>query len=84
VQFVQKYQKTNKSCLLLGGSRVYTEFLRANLVDEIYLTIEPINHGSGIPLIVSGKKLVDIVDLPSPELTDMNNTGTKLLHYVLR
>jgi dihydrofolate reductase len=84
VEFVQKYQNSYKTCLLLGGSQVYTEFLRANLVDEIYLTVEPTIHSSGTPLLAEGKKLVDIIDLPSPELTDMNNSGTKLLHYVLK
>ena len=84
LQFVQKYQNSYETCLLLGGSMVYTEFLRANLVDEIYLTIEPMDHGSGISLLENHKKLVELVDLPSPKLTDLNDSGTKLLHYLIK
>lgn len=37
---------------LIGGSQVIDVILRANLVDEIILSIHPIILGSGIPLFV--------------------------------
>ena len=33
-----------------GGSSVYHQFMKAGLVDELYLTIEPILFGQGVPL----------------------------------
>lgn len=39
---------------ICGGASVYQHFLKANLIDEIYLTIEPIFLGSGIKLLADG------------------------------
>ncbi len=33
-----------------GGSAIYTQFMKAGVVDELYLTVEPVVFGSGIPL----------------------------------
>lgn len=84
LEFVNKYQKKYKSCLLFGGGYTYLSFLKHGLVDEIYLTVEPIKHKTGTPLLSHGKKLVEIIDLPSPSIEDLNDEGTKLLHYVLK
>jgi dihydrofolate reductase len=35
---------------ICGGTSIYTQFLKANLVDTIYLTVEPILFGTGTPL----------------------------------
>ena len=82
-KIVQKYQKTYNSCLILGGGKIYEEFLKNNLVDEIYLTVEPITHGSGTPLLGSGRKLSDAIGEVKPETKILNSEGTKLLHYVI-
>lgn len=34
-----------------GGGSVYAQFLTANLIDELWLTIEPLLFGSGVPLL---------------------------------
>ena len=39
-----------KNVCVLGGSQVYSYFLKAGLIDEIWLTIEPKIFGSGINL----------------------------------
>lgn len=39
---------------LMGGGELAREFLRADLVDEIYLGIAPVLLGEGIPLFPSG------------------------------
>lgn len=44
---------------ICGGARVYQQFLLAGLVDELYLTIEPVFLGDGIRLL----------DVPMEELT---------------
>src|SRR4051812_35139957 len=35
---------------ICGGSSVYFQFVEAGLVDELYLTIEPVLFGKGMPL----------------------------------
>ncbi|EDY82450.1 riboflavin biosynthesis protein RibD C-terminal domain protein [Verrucomicrobiia bacterium DG1235] len=40
----------NKTALL-GGGEIYTRFLSAGLVDELWITIEPLLFGAGTPLL---------------------------------
>lgn len=39
-----------KKIAVIGGTRVYTYFLDNDLIDEIYITTEPITFGEGVPL----------------------------------
>nr|AIA14040.1 RibD C-terminal domain protein [uncultured bacterium] len=41
--------------ILAGGGQVNTLFLKANLIDELLLTLEPVVFGSGIDLFRSGE-----------------------------
>lgn len=34
-----------------GGGAVYAQFVSGNLVDELWLTVEPLLFGSGVPLL---------------------------------
>lgn len=43
-----------KQIAICGGASVYQHFLSHNLVDEIYLTLEPVFLGSGIKLLPDG------------------------------
>ncbi len=40
-------------CALLGGSQVHSLFIEAGLVDELWLTVEPLLFGSGTPLLAA-------------------------------
>ncbi len=40
-------------CALLGGGEIYTRFLEADLVDELWLTLEPKLFGTGTPIVAS-------------------------------
>ena len=42
-----------RNCALLGGAQVHSLFLAAALVDEIWLTVEPVLFGAGTPLLAS-------------------------------
>jgi dihydrofolate reductase len=61
-----------------GGAMVYAQFMESGLVTDVYLTIEPILFGSGVPLF-SGQLEVDM------QLADTNklNDNTILLHYTI-
>ncbi|MFC1787713.1 dihydrofolate reductase family protein [Patescibacteria group bacterium] len=64
---------------LCGGASIYSLFLRQGLVDEMYLTVEPIMFGSGVPLAEG----FDQIDL---ELIDSTLLGQQavLLHYKVK
>jgi len=68
-----------KRVAIVGGTSIYDWFLKQNLVDEVYLTIEPVLFGTGktftsrILPVCRKSKLVSVRKL--------NTKGTLLLHY---
>lgn len=64
--------------LLVGGAKVYSSFMKAGLVDEIYLTIEPVVFSSGKPLFNDDDFETDLELLSMEQL---NTKGTLLLKY---
>ncbi len=68
-----------RHCALLGGSQVHSLFLATGLVDEIWLTVEPVLFGDGTPL------LAQPADVPL-ELAATQQLGrnTLLLKYRVR
>lgn len=67
-----------KKMLLVGGGTLNGSFLKQNLVDELYLTIEPKIFGEG-KNIVTGQLLNTKMILI--KLKKINKTGTILLEY---
>lgn len=66
-----------KEVAICGGSTIYTMFMKAKVIDRLYLTVEPILFGSGIRLF--NESLNDYrLELESVEKTD---DGTLLLEY---
>ena len=47
-------KKRGKDIWLMGGGELAREFLKADLVDELYLGVVPVVLGEGIPLFPSG------------------------------
>lgn len=64
---------------LLGGAKTYSYFLQNDLLDELYLTIEPIAFGRGVSLFDHQADLPAHFSLLSME--KLNEGGTVLLHY---
>lgn len=64
--------------LLLVGGRVSTRFLAAGLVDELYITIEPLLLGYGKKLF---EDLEESVRLRLLSCRKLNDSGTLLMHY---
>ena len=51
-QFVERMaQAGHKGVAICGGTMINTLFLKAGVVDELYLTIEPALFGKGVPLL---------------------------------
>ena len=55
--FVRRLRKRpgkNKDIWLMGGGELARDFLKADLVDELYIGVVPVLLGEGIPLFPSG------------------------------
>lgn len=77
---LQKILKENgfeKICVL-GGRGAYNYCLKNNLLDEIFLTIEPVLFGNGITMF---DKSVKTRDFSLVSVKKLNKNGTILLHY---
>ena len=64
---------------VLGGTSIYNWFLKRRLVDEMYLTVEPVIFGSGRPL--TSKHLKSPSRFRLVAVRKLNQRGTLLLHY---
>lgn len=54
-RFVEELRKKKgKDIWLIGGGELAREFLKEDLVDELYLGIVPVLIGEGIPLFAAG------------------------------
>lgn len=67
-----------KEVLVVGGSKIYSAFMKAGLINEIYLTIEPVIFGEGKELFESGELNQKLRLMLSKNL---NKKGTLLLKY---
>lgn len=69
-------QEGVRELVLAGGSDIYTQFVKNNLVDEVFLTVEPVFFGEGIKLLNDevelSMELIEVIDLSSQ---------TKVLHF---
>ncbi|MEK7617954.1 MAG: dihydrofolate reductase family protein [Patescibacteria group bacterium] len=69
----------HRNIAILGGAQTYTYCLENEMLDELYLTVEPIVFGQGIVLFTSSKDLNRTFQLVSME--KLNEQGTLLLKY---
>lgn len=68
-----------KNIAILGGARTYSFCLENNLLDELYLTIEPLVFNKGIDLFTGKKFLGKKFELIS--IKKLNLQGSLLLRY---
>ena len=71
--------KEYKTVAIIGGGQVYQTMLDLGLLDEIYITIEPVILGRGPQMFVGGTKNI-FFKLQS--IKKLNARGTILLHYL--
>ena len=69
-------QEGCESVVIAGGASIYSAFLKDGLVDELFLTVEPVLFGSGVPLGFE----FDRVNLRLLEVTRLGDQAV-LLHY---
>lgn len=67
-----------KQMLFVGGGKLLASFLKENLIDEIWLTLEPKIFGMG-NILATGRKLDISLELLS--LEKLNKKGSLLLKY---
>jgi dihydrofolate reductase len=67
-----------KSVAVLGGGAVYQFMLENKLLDELFITIEPLVFGCGKEMFVGGTRTTRVRLLSVKRL---NRIGTLLLHY---
>jgi dihydrofolate reductase len=74
--FAELEARGKTSCAILGGTSVYTECFKQDLVDELWLTLEPLAFGTG-------KSLIDGILEARFELLSVENLArsTLLLKY---
>lgn len=67
-----------KSVAVVGGGTVYRFMLENKLLDEIFVTVEPLIFGRGKEMFIGGTRTARVKLLSVKRL---NRTGTLLLHY---
>ena len=77
---VKKFVEENgyRKVCVLGGRGAYSYCLKKGLLDEIFLTIEPIIFGKGIGMF---EKTVKTKEFWLVSVKKLNKKGTVLLHY---
>lgn len=80
VNFVELF-KDYKTVAVLGGGMVYGFMLEEGLLDEIFVTIEPLIFGRGKAMFVNGPRTAHLNLLSVKKL---NRAGTILLHYQIK
>jgi dihydrofolate reductase len=78
VEVVQELKRgTGKAIWLCGGAQLATTLLTADLIDQIFVKLNPVIFGSGIPLFAPEAKLAPL------ELTQHKSYGSghMLLFY---
>ncbi|MFZ2299968.1 MAG: dihydrofolate reductase family protein [Candidatus Moraniibacteriota bacterium] len=70
-----------KTIAVIGGGAVYRFMLESGLIDELFVTVEPLIFGRGKEMFVGGTKTTPMRLLSARRL---NRAGTLLLHYQIK
>lgn len=64
---------------LLGGAQIYTYFMERGLIDELFLTIEPLVFGNGLDLFEFTSD--ETINFELVSVRRLNGKGSLILHY---
>jgi dihydrofolate reductase len=67
--------------VVVGGAHLATSFLKEQLIDEIWLTIEPKIFGAGVHIVVDEKLEIDLRLL---SFEKVNDKGTLITKYAVK
>ena len=77
-ELLERLQKEGiESVVVAGGSSIYSQFLKEGLVTEMFLTVEPVLFGDGVPL-ATGFERINLLLVESTRLGE----GSVLLHFI--
>jgi dihydrofolate reductase len=71
--------KNYKKVAIVGGSKVYNFFLKRNILDELFVTIEPYVFTTGVPMFSSN--IFKKYKFTLQTIKKLNKNGTLLLKY---
>ena len=81
VQLVAHYEKKDlRQMLIAGGPHIATSFLKAKLIDEVWLTIEPKIFGTGGNFVINENLEIDLQLL---SVEKVNERGTLITKYLV-
>lgn len=80
---LQTFEANYSTILVLGGSSIYHQMLEQRLIDEIYLTVEPVQNGHGVQLATHQSYFEDF-GFVLEDIKLLNAKGTKQKHYLLK
>lgn len=72
-------EKQKKSAVVIGGQETISQFLKENLVDELFITVAPILFGQGIKAFTSENN--QHIQLKLSSIKTISNDEI-LLHYI--
>jgi dihydrofolate reductase len=76
---IQESLSAYRTVALIGGTEVYTYFLERGLIDNLYLTVEPLIFGNGLDLFRWEGDATVSFQLESAR--QLNEAGSLLLQY---
>ena len=81
IEIVEMLAKMGHSeAVIIGGAKTMSEFINARLVDDIFLVMEPVLFGSGLPLL----KDVELELKLNLQGVKKLNDNTVQLHYTIQ
>ncbi len=80
-ELVSRLKKKYNELTLVGGSDVFSSFAKEDLIDKIYLTVEPVVFGQGKDLFLEGDFAMK---LKLESIEKLNEKGTLLLKYSVK
>ncbi|MDB5204617.1 MAG: dihydrofolate reductase [Candidatus Taylorbacteria bacterium] len=78
---IKKLAQRYKTVAVLGGQDVYSAAIKIDMVNELYITVEPIILGKGISFL--GNKILVRHKFILKDSEILNKKGSILLHYKL-
>jgi len=77
-KLLNRFMQEEKSVLIVGGAQIATAFLKEQLIDELWLTIEPKIFGNGASFVTDEKLDINLSLISSEKI---NERGTLITKY---